>query len=95
MSKTITAQEVIDFITKGSKGRFFAVEFVKRTTGELRMMNCRYGVRKGVKGVGAPYKAEDYGLIRVWERNNDKFFRTIPVDGVVRIEIDGEWYEVE
>jgi len=44
---TESARQVIG----NTLGKFFSVEFVKRTTGEVRKMNCRTGVTKGVTGV--------------------------------------------
>lgn len=84
--------EALAFI-RNSSGRIFAVEFVKRSDGTLRMMNCRTGVSKGVKGVGS-YDAEEHNLIRVFDMHRNAF-RTIPVEGIRRIKIDGEWRDIE
>lgn len=55
--------------TKG--GQLFTVDFVKRTAkpGEpsLRTMNCRRGVKKGVKGVGQSYDPAAKNLLTVFD----------------------------
>jgi hypothetical protein len=55
--------------TKG--GQLFTVDFVKRTAkpGEpsLRTMNCRRGVKKGVKGVGQSYDPASKNLLTVFD----------------------------
>ena len=47
----ISPTEAVEKIeaAKGS-GRVFGVRFIKRTTGEVRDMNCRGGVRKHLRG---------------------------------------------
>lgn len=89
----ITAQEALDFITKGSKGRFFSVEFIKRTTGERRLMNARYGVKSRLRGGPAAYDHASKKLVCVWDRHKEDY-RTIPYEGMVRIRINGVWIDV-
>lgn len=90
---TMTAQAVVDWIVNGSKGKFFSVDFTKRTTGEQRHMTCRYGVRNRVTGAGRTYEFEDHALICVFDtvKNN---YRTIPAENLISIKIDGVLYEV-
>jgi hypothetical protein len=61
---TLTLKE---FIEQTNDGRTFTVEFVKRGDGSLRVMNCRRGVKKGVKGVGMAYNPADYALLNVYD----------------------------
>mgnify|MGYP003641663368 CR=1 FL=1 len=78
-------------IIKQTKGKFFTVEFVKRTTGELRKMNCRTGVSKGVTGAGKTYDPEEKGLVTVWD-TQAKSFRSISIEGIISVTADGvEW----
>ncbi len=75
-----------------TRGKFFTVQFVKRTTGEIRKMNCRTGVSKGVTGVGKTYDAKEKGLVTVWD-TQAKNFRSINLDGIISITSQGvEWY---
>ena len=60
-------QERVRRIVSGTKGKFFRVHFVKRTSGEERIMDCRIGVHKFVKGVGMKFTPKDYDLISVWD----------------------------
>lgn len=90
--KAITREEAKpQDIIKQTKGKFFTVEFVKRTTGELRKMNCRTGVKKGVKGVGKLYNPEEKGVVVVWDTQK-KAFRSISIEGIISVTADGvEW----
>ena len=75
-----------------TKGKFFTVQFVKRTTGEVRKMNCRIGVSKGVTGTGKTYDPEEKGLVTVWD-TQAKNFRSINLDGIISITSQGvEWH---
>jgi hypothetical protein len=60
----MTTQEMIE---RARSGRFFTVEFVKRTTGELRVMTCRLGVSKGVTGKGMAFDPASRELLTVWD----------------------------
>lgn len=85
----MTTTQAVEFIT-GTHGRIFAVEFVKRSTGELRLMNCRTDVSKYVTGAGLSYDPKAKGLITVFDMCKHGY-RSIPVDGIQRIKVDGEW----
>ena len=62
----IDREEAIKII-KDSKGKIFGVSFVKRSTGELRHMTARLGVRKGVTGEGLKYDPESRQLMTVYD----------------------------
>ena len=68
MATTITRAEAVARI-RGSEGRVISLTFIKRTTGEVRTGAFRLGVVrvKGDLGSGPAYRAEDHGLIRVWD----------------------------
>lgn len=57
----------VRMIKRLTKGRFFSVEFIKRTDGTRRRMLCRTGVTKGLKGGELPFDPERYGLMVVWD----------------------------
>lgn len=64
-------------------GRIFGVTFVKRSTGEERTMACRI-----VPSEGGAYNPDDHGLIWVFDMNK-RDYRSIPLDAVTRLRIDG------
>jgi len=83
-------ESAIEVIRK-AKGKFFSVEFVKRTTGEVRKMNCRMGVTLGVTGVGKAFNDSDKGLVTVWDAQISQF-RSIPLANIIKITSQGvEW----
>jgi len=72
------AVKMIEELTFGSNGVIFTVEFVKRTNGEYRVMNCRGGVQKGVKGVGLAFDPREKGLFVVYDMQklDERFLQT-------------------
>ncbi len=84
-----------------STGKFFSVEAIKRTTGELRhYKGCRGGVSKYVSGKGMSYVPGDKGLIGVWEAGNEEEtdqkdkYRNIAVEGIKAVICDKIRFEV-
>ena len=73
-------------LIESTKGKFFTVEFIKRTDGELRRMNCRLSVKRYTRGGTLSYNPSKKGLIPVWERKsrkgNDPGYRMIPIEGI-------------
>ena len=88
----IKKNEVSEFL-KETRGRFFTVRFIKRTTGELRVMNCRTGVRQGVTGEGLKFDPEKRGLLVVWDAKIGQH-RMVSLDGVQSITFRGDTYNV-
>ena len=84
--KIISIPEAVDIIKKKGKN-FFSVAFTKRSDNHLRIMNCRTGVSKGVKGTGK--KKKDNSLITVYDVNK-KNYRNINVSGLRALRIKGE-----
>ena len=73
--------------------QIFFVEFIKRSDGSLRKMLCRTGVggrKDNIKG-STPAPWSDHDLLVVFDMQA-KGFRSIPVDGIVRISIKGRKY---
>ena len=89
----ISKKTAIDMI-RGSKGKVFGVTFIKRTTGEERVMNARLGVKKGVTGEGLKFNPKDYALIPVYEMPKQQF-RMINLEGLTQLNLEGKKYEVE
>lgn len=78
---------------KDSKGKIFGVKFIKRGTGEIRIMSARLGVSKGVKGIGLRYDPESRQLIPVYDMNK-KAYRMINLDTISTISFKGQEYNV-
>lgn len=72
-------------------GHIFTVEFIKRTTGELRKMKCRTGVKKHLKGGTLAYSPKDNGLLTVYDLEA-KGYRSIPVQNVQRLSVGGQTF---
>ena len=80
---------MIDIINR-TNGKFFTVTFVKKDK-SIRKMTARIGVRKGVKGVGLKFNAEDKNLKVVWSCDAENF-RMINLDTILSIKFKGKTY---
>lgn len=71
--------------------QIFRIEFIKRSTGERRVMLCRLGVTKGVKGVQPGRSEQDRAcrLITVYEmpgpEGRSGGFKCVPIDGILSV----------
>lgn len=92
MTQVINLEQAIDLIAN-SKGQFFTVEFIKRTTGELRTMQCKLFIENYLKGGEAAYNAREKNLIHVADIKTHGY-RSINLDGLRKLKIHGEEYEV-
>lgn len=90
--KTITAIEAAALLAQ-TEGRIFSVKFVKRTTGEVRTMVARTGVKAHLKGGDAAYKFAEKALLSVYDIQA-KGYRAIPLDGIISLREGGEEYTV-
>lgn len=94
----MTRTEALQFIA-GTNGRVFAVEFVKRTTGERRVMNCRLDVTSHLtrQPDGPPQEPgvtiHAHKLLKVFDMVK-RAYRSIPVDGMVRLKAAGQWHDI-
>lgn len=88
----ITTAGVVKKI-KASMGRFFTIVFTKRTTGERRVMTCRLGVHKHLKGGKKAYDPEKLGLMIVWEPKSAEY-KSIPTDAITELRFGGRKYQV-
>lgn len=82
--------ELKKLIQKEAQGTFFSVTTKKRTTGTIRVYNCRLGVHKGVTGEGMPFNPDDKNLIVVWDRKV-KGYRMVNVDGIQELKVRGKY----
>lgn len=83
----IKAAELIN----DSKGRIFTATFIKKN-GEERVMNCRKGVQKGVKGTGKS-NTQSLGIISVYDMQ-EKGFKKLNLQEVTALKINKESYKV-
>ena len=81
-------------LIENSNGKIITVDFIKRTTGELRTMNCRLGVRKHLKGGELAYDPKEKGLITVFDMQKAGY-RSIATESIQRITIGGETHQIE
>ena len=76
-----------------SNGKIFTVHFIKRTTGEMREMNCRSGVKKHLKGGNAAYNFSEKMLVPVYDLKNNGY-RCIPLEGIQVLKFEQQTFEV-
>jgi hypothetical protein len=97
--KKISRQEAVKLIeTAKESGKFFGVEFIKRTDGTLRAMQCRGNVKKHLKGGELAFNPKERGLVVVWDatvEDNTKAYRMINLDALKRVSVAGQEYIVE
>lgn len=93
MNNKTTSAEAAKLILD-SNGAFITVEFIKRTTGELRTMNCRTGVKKHLKGGVLGYDREEHKLIGVYDMVSGGY-RSIPIENIRKVTAGGKTVEVE
>ncbi|MFT5548200.1 MAG: hypothetical protein ACI9CO_000114 [Candidatus Azotimanducaceae bacterium] len=74
-----------------SGGKIFSVTFIKRTTGELREMRCRMGVKKHLKGGSKAYDAKAKNLLSVFDMEA-KSYRSIPVEAIQKLSVGGQTF---
>lgn len=72
-------------VLRATDGKFFTVTFIKKD-GTLRVMNCRLGVTKHLKGGVSTLDAEKY--LTVWDLHA-KGYRAINFDTVQSVVVDG------
>ncbi len=88
--ETIDWNRARDLI-RATKGKIFTVTFIKRSTGEERLMNCRIGVKKYLHGGTLPYYPDDYDLIPVFDLKKSKY-RMISADTLKSLKIGNDTY---
>jgi hypothetical protein len=68
--------------------KFFTVDFIKKD-GSLRVMNCRMGVTKALKGGEKTYNDDDFNYLTVFDVKVNAY-RTINLDTIQRLKVNGE-----
>lgn len=77
-----------------AKNTMFSVVFIKRTTGEVRRMLCRTGVRKYLSGGELKFVPIRKGLLSVYDMKS-KGYRFINLETLVSFKLGGISYEVQ
>jgi len=81
-----STQQIAELI-KGTKGKFFSVEFVKKD-GSTRKMTARLGVRKGINGKGLAFNPAEKDLMVVWATDK-KNYRFINLKTITALKVNG------
>lgn len=88
-----TAKQLIFDTNAKNNGAFFSVKFIKKD-GTEREMVARLGVKKHLKGGTMSYNPADYNLIPVFDVQKGDY-RSISVNTLKQLKVDGVIYEVE
>lgn len=92
---TIATKKIAALIRHLAGTTIFSCKFVKRTTGEERLMVCRLGVTKHLSNEGErAYDPADKGLLPVWDMQKQAY-RSISLDSIISIKIAGIEYAIE
>lgn len=89
----ITQEQAAKLVADYSSSLIFSVTFVKRTTGELRIINCRKGVHKNLTGQGMRYDPSTKNLVTVWDLQKQAY-RMVSLDSIQSIRMGGVEYRV-
>lgn len=89
----VTQQELARIVMQYQGNHIFSAKFIKRTTGEERIMVCRKKVQIGLTGRGLNYNPTSKGLMGIWDVAK-KGYRMISLDGLLEAQIDGFKYVV-
>ena len=89
---TITSTRAKELI-KESKGKIFAATFTKKD-GSHRLMNARLKKYISKTGRKAPYKAEDYDLIPIYDMKS-KGWRSLNLKTLITLSINKTKYIIK
>jgi len=92
MTNTINKTKAKELI-KDSKGLIFAATFTK-VDGSHRLMNARLKKYISKTGRKAPYKAEDYNLIPIYDMKS-KGWRSLNINTLITLSINKTKYTIK
>jgi len=78
------------FIAKAKSGKIFSVTFQKKN-GEIRNMNARLGVTKGLTGKGMAWKPTSKGMLPVYDVQKREY-RMVNFNTLLSIKMEGKTY---
>jgi hypothetical protein len=86
--------KIASFLRHPMNAKEFTVEFIKRSTLEIRVMKATTRYEEHLKGGTLPYDTVEKGLLPVWDLEKEAF-RSIPLDSVVIIKVKGKTYTIQ
>jgi hypothetical protein len=87
------ASTLLHDVKESGAGKVFWVRFIKRTTGDIREMLCRFDVKSFLKGGKASYNPKDFNLMCVFDMQKLEY-RTVNLEGLLELRISGSHYVV-
>lgn len=84
LKELLNKETLVEFL--GNK--IFTATF-RKNDGSLRVMNCRLGVKKHLKGGQKNYKDEDFNYLTVFDLNK-KGYRVINLNTLEQIKANGK-----
>jgi len=94
MKKVLLAEaKIVSLLRHPANSKKFQVEFVKRSTGEVRIMNATTQYEQHLKGGQLSYDPVEKKLLPVWDLDKEAF-RSIPLDAVLVIRVKDTEYEI-
>lgn len=90
----INEAEIASFLRHPSNAKEFTVEFMKRSTLEVRVMRATTEYEQHLKGGKLNYDTVEKGLLPVWDLDKEAF-RSIPLDSVIIIKVRGKTYSID
>ena len=96
LTEDVAVISKVDAVRKirAHKGQIFTVAFIKKTDGTQRIMNCRLGVTRYLKGGVLPYDAKAKGYIPVYDLQK-KAYRILNTNTLTALKIGGEAWKVQ
>ena len=91
LPEVITSENAVKLI-KQTNGQIFTVEFLKKDR-TVRIMNCRLGVKKHLKGGEMKYDPSEYEMLPVFDVQKQDY-RMIALDTIQKVTVDGRTYAV-
>lgn len=88
----MTRSEAVALI-RNSGGKFFSVR-VRKRDGQIRVMNGRLNVKKGLAGGEPAYDFGDHDLIPYYDLHAPGNRRCINIPGILAISVGGVWVDV-
>lgn len=96
---TITLAEAVQKLydhRHGNSGHAFSVSFIKRTNGQPRTMNARFGVRVHLKGGTLPYLPKEHKLMGAFDmQETPEGYRMINLETITSLRMEGVEYLVK
>lgn len=87
-------EQLRQLIKELSGNTIFGATFVKRSTGEIREMVCRLGVKKGQVGGELPFDPIEKGLLPVFDMAKQDY-RMISLTTLKELRIKGTVYKFD